>query len=292
MSRALINTDLIAERRLALNMSPRALHRAAALSHRVVYVTEPGSMAHASMTLAELTRLAAALGVPPADLLTTSSTDTTGPPTDDVGVLLAALMDEAKVALAHKEDVARALGWPLERIDTAAREAAARLPALGLQLHENHGAVAVRAAHGLLTGEEQQRVARAKTLRSHLRIDHASALHDIAHGGVPADWYKGLSAKRSIAFQGLRKRGLIEEVPAGGLQLTATAAYSLLLTDEPPAEREPRTATESKLYVGDRNRPPRRERRPRRQASDGDAKIDPAASERPPSPARRPTDAT
>lgn len=281
MSGALINTELIAERRTALNMSPRALHRAAALSHRVVYVTEPGSMAHASMTLAELTRLAAALGVTPADLLTTSSTDTTGPPTDDVGVLLAALMDEAQVALAHKEDVARALRWPLERIDEAVREAAARLPALGLQLHENNGAVALRAAHGVLSAEDQQRVARAKTLRSHLRIDNARALHDIAHGRVVGDyWERGLSAKRRIAFQGLHKRGLIEEVPAG-LQLTATAAYSLMLTDEPPTERESRTATESKLYVGGWHGPPRPERRRRKLASDGDAKIDAPTSVRP-----------
>jgi len=261
MNRALINTKLIAERRTALNMSPRALHRAAALSHRVVYVTEPGSMAHASMTLAELTRLAAALGVTPADLLTTSSTDTTGPPTDDVGVLLAALMDEAQVALAHKEDVARALGWSLERMDEAAREAAVRLPALGLQLHENQGAVALRAAHGALSAEDQQRVARAKTLRSHLRIDKARELHDIAHGRVVGDWHRGLSAKRRIALQGLHKRGLIEEVPAG-LQLTATAGYSLMLTDEPPAEREPRMATKSKLYVSGWNGP----RRPGRHA--------------------------
>lgn len=68
MSGALINTRLIDERRKALNMSMRALNKSAAVGHHAIHADDPGAHTHASMTLGELSRVAAVLGVAPAEL--------------------------------------------------------------------------------------------------------------------------------------------------------------------------------------------------------------------------------
>lgn len=240
MTGGLLNTQLIDRRRTELNMSVHALNQAAALSHRVNHAGPPGRKAHAAMTLTELSRLAATLGVPPAALLALPDQPTPGPPADDVATLVAALMDEAQVTLTHSDDVARTLGWSLERLEAAARQAAEHLPALGLHLHHNpHGGLAVRARHGVLSAAEQQQLARAKTSRADLRADHAQMLRDIAHGKIhSAQWKRTLGLRAWVPQAGLLKRGLIEDTPTG-MQLTATVAYSLMLTDEPPAGSRP-----------------------------------------------------
>lgn len=237
MSGGMLNTQLIDERRTQLNMSAHALNKAAALMHRVNHNGQPGPNAHVQMTLADLSRLAAVLGVTPAALLTPPDEPPTVGPADDAAILVAALMDESRVTLAHKDDVARALGWPLHRVDEAARQATDHLPALGLHLHHNpHGGLAVRALHGVVGSEEQQRLARAKTQRTNLRADQARMLRDIAHGKVnDPEWQRSLGQRRRVTFWALRKRGLIEEAPSG-LELSPTVAYSLMLTDEPPPD--------------------------------------------------------
>lgn len=242
MTANLINTRLITERRMALNMSERALIQATGVSHRLIYEvdSEPGgdlSIAlGAGVTLAELARLARALAVNPGDLLTTDDPAPAGPPPADVAVLLAALMDGARVTLTSRDDLAHALGWPLERVEDAATQAAGHLPALGLTLHHNHaGTLGIRARHGVLDSDGQQRLARAKTLRTNVRLDEARVLRDVARGQFAKGWRRALRSNQRICIQALRKRGLIEDTPQG-LQLTAATKYSLLLADEPATE--------------------------------------------------------
>lgn len=241
MSRTHVNTRLIAERRAALNMSQRALIQAAAVSSRLIFAVDSDSdgqisaPAGASMTLADLWRLATALAVTPAELLTPDDSTRAGPPADDVAVLLAALMDGARAPLSRKDDIAQALGWSLERVDGAASQAAEHLPALGLMLHNNTAlGLGVRTKHGVLSPQAQQRLARAKTIRTNLRLDHARVLRDVAHGKFGKDWRWRLRSHQRACIQALRKRGLVEDTQEG-LRLTATASYSLLLSDEPPA---------------------------------------------------------
>lgn len=242
MSSSLINTQLIAERRVALNMSERALIQATGVSHRLVYSldAQPGgdqSVAlGASVTLAELARLAKALAVTPAELLQTEDALPAGPPADDIAVLLAALMDGAQVTLTRQDDLAHALGWPLERVESAACQAAGHLPTLGLTLHRTNAlGLGVRARHAVLTTEDQQRLARAKTVRTNVRLDEARVLRDVAHAKFAKDWRRSLRSNQRVCIQALFKRGLIED-SSDGLALTPTARYSLLLCDEAPAE--------------------------------------------------------
>ena len=239
MSSAWVNTRLIAERRVALNMSERALVQATGITHRLIYTADGATGALVGhVTLAELSRLAATLGVTPAELLTPDDAAPDGPPPDDVAVLVAALMDEAKVKFTSKDDLALALGWPLERVDEAARQAAEHLPALGLTLHLNrHVGLGVLARHGALTSQEQQKLARAKTVRGNLRLHHARVLHDVGKDRFGEDWQRALSANHRAVIPALLKRGLIEATPAG-LRLTATAAYSLMLTEDPAPDEE------------------------------------------------------
>lgn len=237
----MINARLVAERRTALNMSMRALVQSAGLTTRMILQGahsdgDTSITAGGFMTLAELSRLANALGVDPAELLTADDAVQTGPPTDDVAVLLAALIDEAQVSLTHKDDLADALGWPLERVEEAARRTAEQLPALGLTLYENPAAgLGVRARHRVLSPQEQQRLARSKTVRSNMRVDHAHVFRDVALGHHAKNLRRMKKTTELASIQALSKRGLIEHA-AAGLQITATANYSLLLTDEPPAE--------------------------------------------------------
>lgn len=241
MTASLINTRLITERRMALNMSERALIQATGVSHRLIYEVDsrPGgdlSIAlGAGVTLAELARLARTLAVNPGDLLTTDDAAPAGPPPADVVVLLAALMDGARVTLTSQDDLAHALGWPLDRVEDAATQAARHLPALGLTLHSHAGRLGIRARHGVLDADDQQRLARAKTVRTNVRLDEARVLRDVARGQFAKGWRRALRSNQRICIQALRKRGLIEDTPQG-LQLTAATKYSLLLTDEPGTE--------------------------------------------------------
>jgi len=163
-----VNTQLIAERRRELNMSERTLIKLTGVTVRLVYSpneTDAESYSHgASMTLAELSRLASALAVSPTELLMTERPAPAGAPADDVAVLMAALMDGARVTLTRKDDLASALNWPLERVERAASQAAEHLPALGLTLHHSPAdGVGLRPRHGILAPAEQRNLARAKT---------------------------------------------------------------------------------------------------------------------------------
>ncbi|MDQ2759600.1 MAG: helix-turn-helix transcriptional regulator [Actinomycetota bacterium] len=236
MTGALIDTGMLVARRTALNLSQRALSRQLGVSQVYVHVMEANPQAHASMTLGELARLAQALAVTPAELLRAPQSSSADPPAPDVAILLAALMDEAKATLIHRDDLAHALGWSLERVKDAARDAAEHLPALGLKLHEHPaGGLAIRTQHGVLEPDAQQQLARAKTQRTTVPADQARVLSDVAHGGLAAGWTRTLTRNQRVPIQALTKRGLIKDTPTG-LQLTATAAYNLLLTDEPPAD--------------------------------------------------------
>lgn len=227
---------------MALNMSERALIQATGVSHRLIYEVDPrpgGDLSialGAGVTLGELARLASALAVTPGELLTADEPAPTGPPAADIAILLAALMDGAQVTLTRKDDLAHALGWSLERVEDASAQAAKHLPALGLTLHHSHaGGLGIRARHGLLGRDDQQRLARAKTVRTNVRLDEARVLRDVARGQFANDWRRSLRSNQRVCIQALRKRGLIEDTPQG-LQLTATTKYSLLLTDEPATE--------------------------------------------------------
>jgi len=234
MNDDLINTTLIAERRRELNMTARTLAKAAAVPQAVLYPHQPKAGAGYNITLGELARIAAVLAVSPADLLRRPNEAPNGPAGGDVAVMLAALMDEAHVTLVHRDDLACALGWPVERVDDAVRQATEHVPTLGLMLHQHPGGgLGLRAQHGLLSSEEQQRLARAQTLRKNLPRDQARTLREVVDGVYDSRWTRMLS--RHIPIQALRKRGLIHDTDAG-LRLTATAAYSLLLTNEPPSD--------------------------------------------------------
>lgn len=237
MSGALINTRLIAERRKALNMSMRALNHAAAVGHRAIHAEDPGAHTHASMTLGELSRVAAVLGLKSADLLTAPDHAAEHEPAEDAAILVAALMDEVQINLVSSDDIARALGWSLERVQDAVCDAAARLPAIGLDIHVGaKGGLRVHVAHGVLTDDAQQRLARAKTVRRHLHPNAARMLREIACGRGNARGIMVPGNPQRVVLQGLRKRGLIQDTPSR-IELTAAAAYSLMLTDEPPTKQ-------------------------------------------------------
>lgn len=144
-------------------------------------------------------------------------------------------MDEVHIKLTFRDDIARAFGWPLERVRAAVHEADAHLATVGLGIYRaNNGGLRVLVAHGVLDEDGQRRLARAKTLRRHMRLDAARVLREVALGRGDARGLMVPSNKQRVPIQGLRKRDLIEDTPTG-LVLTATAAYSLMLTDKSPA---------------------------------------------------------
>jgi transcriptional regulator with XRE-family HTH domain len=244
VSSAIVDTQLVRERRDALNLSQRAVGKALGVSSVLIRALETNPGSHPNLTLGFLERLADVLGIQTRELLAprgaTAPNDddnealhqTDG---DDVARLLASLMDDARIPLTHRDDLALVLGWPLEQLQNVVQQTKRTLSGLGMHLHINPGdGYAVRASHGVLTAHEQLQLARARSRRRAMSITAARVLRAIALGDRYGEWRRGCRNPERVAIQALLKRGLIEEVDYG-LRLTDPAADSLLITDRPSA---------------------------------------------------------
>jgi transcriptional regulator with XRE-family HTH domain len=247
VSSAIVDTQLVRQRRDALNLSQRAVGRALGVSSLLIRALETNPGSHSNLTLGFLERLAEVLGVQTHQLLAPRGPASSNHDDNvlcqtadgDVSRLLAALMDDARTTLTHRDDLALVLGWPLERLQRVVQQARRTLPALGMHLHIHPaGGYAVHPSHGVLTAHEQLVLARAKSRRGAMSVTAARVLRAIALGDHISEWRQRCRNPERVAIQTLLKRGLIEEDDQG-LRLTGTAADSLLITHQPSAASPP-----------------------------------------------------
>jgi transcriptional regulator with XRE-family HTH domain len=229
----LLDTDRIRSRRVELRLSQRTVAAAIGTAAGVVVGIERGTN-HRDLTVAQLARLADALGLDVVDLFTTPAPadDTTeaAPDADsDDAAVLGAMVELAGI-LTPITALAEAAGWTLQRTNEALDTLEGRLRSSGLRLHRQPGKVAIVRA---VIGDDTERV---KTLvRTHLSRDGVSAtearmLRRIAAGTTP----QNPSNPEAVALGVLANAGLIETTDGGASKapvwvLADDVRHSLLL---------------------------------------------------------------
>ena len=191
-----LDTARLADLRRQRSLSRKELERAAGLSHGALARIETGD-ADALLTLTQLARLAAALGVTPLDLLTsrpaarsTAETDHSGGLTVETAQLLSLLLADGGVL--SRDLVARSLGWDLRRLLAATARLEQQAPELGLEVVRRGfrlGVVHVgrwRRVQSLAAGRRPDEVSRSTKART-ARLVHAVSTGDPDAATAPAD---------------------------------------------------------------------------------------------------------
>jgi DNA-binding XRE family transcriptional regulator len=234
-SRPLLDVDRIRRRRVELRLSQRTVAAAIGTAAGVVVGIERGTN-HRDLTVAQLARLADALGLDVVDLFATPTpaddTTETAPEADgpDDAAVLGAMVELAGI-LTPVTALAEAAGWTLQRTNEALDVLEERLTVAGLRLHRQPGKVAIMRA---VIGDDTGRV--RTLLRTHLSRDGVSAtearmLRRIAAGTTP----QNPSNPEAVALGVLANAGLIETVDGGTDKapvwaLADDVRHSLLLT--------------------------------------------------------------
>lgn len=222
-----LNTRLIAERRITEGLTQRALAKRLGVRSPVIAALERGTNHH-DLPLAFIARLADALAVTPAQLLTAD---------DDITVADAAVDDiklEALLAgadrLVSAEEIAYALSWTLKRTNAALQTLRARLTTTGQKLHTGAGVLyALRPRTEQLTIHERQQAARAQAARASISRPEAQLLRQLTQAPVPEKAATGGNAQR-VTTSRLLRLGLAE-LRDGQLRLTPDARFSLGLDE-------------------------------------------------------------
>jgi hypothetical protein len=222
-----MNRELIAARCEAGGLS---IHAAAmkAWVDPVVLWEDPGSEADDRIPLGVLRRLCSILDV---DLTELVETRGEGPDDEDGDVFADDVRVEA--ALAEFDDglsrdgLAKAFGWPLERVERALASLENRLRPTGRRLRPiGWHCYALGPNLDVLTTEERSALARSSV--QFLTQEEAGALFQIAEGFGSASLFKaepGAGAVKSLLRQGLIER------KRGQYFVSADVAFSLALDD-------------------------------------------------------------
>jgi DNA-binding XRE family transcriptional regulator len=228
----LLDVDRIRRRRVELRLSQRTVAAAIGTASGVVDGIERGTN-HRDLTVAQLARLADALGLDVVDLFATpppggDSDSGSGSGSDDAAVLGA--MVELAGILTPVTALAEAAGWTLQRTNDALDVLEGRLGATGQRLHRQPGKVAIVRA---VIGDDTDRI--QTLVRSHLNRDGVSAtearmLRRIAAGTTP----QNPSNPEAVALGVLANAGLIKTTNPGGNKapvwaLAEDVRHSLLL---------------------------------------------------------------
>lgn len=139
------NGHALRQRQLELGISDRDLSRRTGLGQTTVRSILLKSQLSTSTNVAELNRCLSETGLTYGELL---DVDRNGEPDDspdaDVTVLAGVLIGDRRMHA--NEQLALALGWTFERLDTAATSLDCRLQPTGLKVHQNTNGLTIRSA--------------------------------------------------------------------------------------------------------------------------------------------------
>ncbi len=138
-----INGPLVRRRLLEQNLSEREFARHTGLTSTTTRAIVSNSGLTSALSVADLYRMIALLGVTIPDLLV-EAPEASEPDGEDHTVLIRLLQAEKRAHDAVR--IALALDWTLDRLYRAAADADAALPAVGLRLHRTNGGYTLRPA--------------------------------------------------------------------------------------------------------------------------------------------------
>lgn len=226
-----LDAAFIRARRLELGLSERRMAAllGSSMSQSVVRALEAGKN-HAELTLSDIARICAVLGLQLDDVLTTGRTTAApvhGPSTkaqhlDDVTSRLGAALFEIGT-LVPIESLAATLDLTLDQVDAALDELHARLQPAGLCVHRLQGGAKVARRHDAVHADELRQHWRGQFARRGLDAGQVRLLRRAALGKVP----KTLRNNERVTAGELVNAGLLSRTQSGGVTLTEDVRYSL-----------------------------------------------------------------
>ena len=199
---ALIDGNEVGELRRLAGLSQRALARLLGVAPMTMRRIEEGG-GHSDLTLGFVARLAEALGVDLVALLPAPEAPTSGP--DDVTVE-AALGEVGRYV--PLEELARALGWNLERATVALTALEERLQTTGTTLKRKRFEYLLGPRRSALDEEQRANLERLALNRWGLHLGTARVLRDAVDGVVDGEWERNAPAWKTLALGALLKHGL------------------------------------------------------------------------------------
>lgn len=236
----LLDAAAIRRLRLQAGYSTRRFARALGVSASTVRGLEDGSN-HQQLPLTLIAQLAEVVGISIRELFARATDEPADPSTDD-RIIEAALQSLPGVVAAS--DLARALGWTLERARRALDALDRRLQPTGARLHRNGWQqYAIRPASDHLSDQQQQALHRIGPRDRGLNQITARLLLAATRGELDDRWFKTASNSERVALQSLLKQGALITV-AGETQIIPAleTAYGLdpYLREQPaPDELRP-----------------------------------------------------
>lgn len=196
--------------RLQAGYSTRRLARALGTSATTVRGLEANTN-HEHMPLGPLARLADLLNVTLAELLARPADEAPAPADDDRAVEAALASLDGVVAVS---DLARALGWTLDRTRAALNALEVRLEHTGCRLHRNTWQqCSIRPATEHLARQQQHAIQRIGPRQRGLTHTTARVLMAGSRGEIDDHWFKTASNADRVALQTLLKQGALQTKP-------------------------------------------------------------------------------
>jgi transcriptional regulator with XRE-family HTH domain len=216
----ILSTRRIRHLQLQAGLSERALARATAMTSMSITALEEGRN-HDELSLRHLARIAAALGTHPAALF--EPPEAPEPQPDDI-LLEAALATTASYV--KRDQIARGLGWTLDRVTAALRTLQLRLGHTGQRIASQHGKIKLVAATGVLSDTQERDIEAAHMHERGLTLALAQVLRQAVDGRIDPRWQRAANANQLLAQGSLLKLGFAE-TRDGRLEPTADVLSDL-----------------------------------------------------------------
>lgn len=201
---ALIDGNRVCELRRLAGLSQRSLARLLGVAPMTMRRIEEGG-GHGDLTLRFAARLAEVLGVDLPALLAPSKTIAPAP--DDCAVE-AALADLGRYT--PLEELARALGWSLERTSVALETLETRLSSTGTILKRKRFEYMLGSRRSALSDQQHNSLQQVAINRWGLTLATARVLRDALNGLVDGEWERNAPAWKTLALGSLLKHGLVK----------------------------------------------------------------------------------
>lgn len=200
----MLNGTLINRQRLVLGLTRHELAKASGVSWQALEKLERSNSADATVLLSTLRRVAHALGLKPTDLLTDDTPAGSAPP--DATVIGTVLATHTQ---GFTDDVlARALGWPTERVRDAITTLTEQLQPVGQTVRRVDGHSQLAPAKSTLHARQAQALARRS---NPLDADHARTLLRVLRRHNRNRYWEDFTADDRRHLMHLLAQGVLED---------------------------------------------------------------------------------
>ena len=212
---SLLDCERIESLRLERGLSQRELGRRTGATLTVIKGLEAGRN-HNELSLRFLTDLATALEVEPAALFQRAAEpEESGKVASEADVRkLGAAFAGERTGLSRK-NLARTLGWKLDRLDRALGSLGERLAEVGMSVERGSSGWKLRPDLAALAWDDELRLAQARHRERGLLLREAELLRAALDNPLDRSWEQHLGNADRVALGGLLKSGLLVRSDAG-----------------------------------------------------------------------------